>query len=116
MDQSQKQTNKTCPHCKSVNALGAKQCQSCGQPFAAEMNAATAQLTVRWTGSLVAMKPELRRATNLDQLFAHKTKIHIGRAPECDLVLAHPMVSRHHAELERTPDGKLHLTDLGSMN
>src|SRR5262249_46384828 len=39
----------------------------------------------------------------------------IGRAPECDICLAHPTVSRHHAHLERTPDG-LRLADLGSVN
>jgi ABC transport system ATP-binding/permease protein len=52
----------------------------------------------------------------LDQfnLAAHDT-LTIGRAAECDLVLDSPLVSRHHARLERS--GPTHvLTDLGSTN
>jgi DNA-binding response OmpR family regulator len=39
----------------------------------------------------------------------------VGRAPDCDLVLAEARVSRHHAELRREGDG-LWLADLGSTN
>jgi hypothetical protein len=39
----------------------------------------------------------------------------IGRAPECDVVLADPEVSRHHAEVRRA-DGGFVVVDLGSMN
>jgi DNA-binding response OmpR family regulator len=39
----------------------------------------------------------------------------LGRAADCDLVVADPRVSRHHAELRRTGDGFL-LADLGSTN
>ena len=39
----------------------------------------------------------------------------IGRAPDNDLSLQHPGVSRHHLELELGPDG-MTLTDLGSVN
>src|SRR5688500_11147853 len=39
----------------------------------------------------------------------------IGRAPENDLVLDHPSVSRRHAEVRRTPNG-FTITDLGSAN
>ena len=39
----------------------------------------------------------------------------IGRALECDFVLADPSVSRFHARLHREPDGWL-LRDLGSTN
>src|SRR5512143_2009621 len=39
----------------------------------------------------------------------------IGRAAECDLVLDSPLVSRHHARLERTGPAHL-LIDLGSTN
>jgi ABC-type multidrug transport system ATPase subunit/ABC-type multidrug transport system permease subunit len=52
----------------------------------------------------------------LDQfdLAAHDT-LTIGRAAECDLVLDSPLVSRHHARLERS--GSTHLlSDLGSTN
>jgi hypothetical protein len=43
------------------------------------------------------------------------SKFTIGRAPECDFVLADPSVSRFHARLHREPDGWL-LRDLGSTN
>jgi hypothetical protein len=41
--------------------------------------------------------------------------IQIGRAPDCDLILVDPRVSRHHARL-RPREGVLVLTDLGSTN
>ena len=40
----------------------------------------------------------------------------IGRSPTCDLSLAFSEVSRNHAHLFRTPEGKWLLEDLGSMN
>ena len=43
------------------------------------------------------------------------TAIHIGRAPECELVLKDSRVSRRHARLTAR-DGVLVLTDLGSTN
>ena len=43
------------------------------------------------------------------------TTLRIGREPDCDVVLDSPLVSRYHAELQRTPDGVL-LRDLGSAN
>jgi ABC transport system ATP-binding/permease protein len=55
-------------------------------------------------------------SASLDQfdLAAHDT-LTIGRANECDLVLDSPLVSRHHARLERS--GPAHvLIDLGSTN
>ena len=39
----------------------------------------------------------------------------VGRAPDNDLSLQHPAISRRHLELRLTPDG-LMLTDLGSVN
>jgi phage tail-like protein len=39
----------------------------------------------------------------------------VGRGPESGLTLAHPLVSRNHAELRLAPEG-LVLTDLGSSN
>ncbi len=42
--------------------------------------------------------------------------IHIGRAPENDLVLSHVTVSARHARLTRTPDGSVRVEDLGSTN
>lgn len=39
-----------------------------------------------------------------------------GRSEDCDLHLAHPLVSRRHASIERQPDGSFVVTDLGSRN
>jgi FHA domain-containing protein/uncharacterized protein DUF1707 len=39
----------------------------------------------------------------------------VGRAPDCDLVLDHPTVSRYHARLRRDPDGWV-LVDAASTN
>ena len=44
-----------------------------------------------------------------------RSAVTIGRAPDCDCVLADPTVSRHHARLRKGPDGWV-LTDLGSTN
>lgn len=40
----------------------------------------------------------------------------VGRAPECDCVLAHDSVSRRHACIRHTPDGVWTIEDLGSKN
>lgn len=40
----------------------------------------------------------------------------IGRGPDCDIVLPERQISRHHARIERTPDGQYLLYDLGSKN
>ncbi|MCL4289310.1 MAG: FHA domain-containing protein [Thermoleophilia bacterium] len=40
----------------------------------------------------------------------------VGREADCDLALAEEKVSRHHAALERLPDGSYQLRDLGSTN
>ncbi len=40
----------------------------------------------------------------------------VGRAPDCDLVVAYPQVSAHHARLTPQPDGSILVEDLGSTN
>jgi ABC-type multidrug transport system ATPase subunit len=42
--------------------------------------------------------------------------LRIGRAPDNDLVLDDLLVSRHHAELRRSPDGGYEITDLRTQN
>jgi ABC transport system ATP-binding/permease protein len=56
------------------------------------------------------------QATSLEQIdLAAYDSLLIGRAPDCDLTLDSPLVSRHHARLERS--GPTHnLIDLGSTN
>lgn len=46
--------------------------------------------------------------------FARESMV-IGRDPQCDQPLNHPMVSWHHARLSRTPQGTV-VEDLGSLN
>ncbi len=72
--------------------------------------------TVRYSGSPLGLRGEARRTSSLDSLFAKKNVLLIGRSPDCDVCLAHPMVSRHHALLERLADGRLRLSDLESVN
>jgi pSer/pThr/pTyr-binding forkhead associated (FHA) protein len=43
-------------------------------------------------------------------------KVLIGRGDDVDLQLAHPLVSRHHAELSLNEDGSFEVRDLGSRN
>src|SRR5712671_4993976 len=40
----------------------------------------------------------------------------IGRPPDNDIHVSHLGVSKHHAELRRTPAGRYSITDLGSHN
>lgn len=61
---------------------------------------------------LIAYPPEhaaVVRAVDADAV------LRIGRAPDCDLVLDHPSVSRRHAELRRE-HGAWRVRDLGSKN
>jgi hypothetical protein len=44
-----------------------------------------------------------------------KPKVTIGRLPQCDVVVADPGASRHHAQIEQR-DGAYVLSDLGSTN
>ena len=40
----------------------------------------------------------------------------VGRSEECDIRLSHPLVSRHHAEISRGPEGDFLIRDLASRN
>ncbi len=42
--------------------------------------------------------------------------IRIGRAKGCDVRLAHPMVSREHAEISQDKEGRWKIRDLGSTH
>lgn len=55
-------------------------------------------------------------AVNLPRHFSLKARLRIGRAPECDVLLAGSGVSRFHAELCRKDDGRIMLRDLNSVN
>jgi hypothetical protein len=47
---------------------------------------------------------------------AFDERVVIGRAEDCGLRLAHPLVSRRHAEIEPRSDGSFVIRDLGSRN
>lgn len=40
----------------------------------------------------------------------------LGRGADCDIIFPERQISRHHARIERTPDGRYLLYDLGSKN
>jgi ABC-type multidrug transport system ATPase subunit len=107
---------KTCPRCGLENAVESRFCTRCGRALdgAAPIAAGREEATVRWAGEAVRVGG-MRRALPLSVLFAAKDRVVIGRAPESDLCLPHPTISRRHALLERVPEG-LRLTDLGSVN
>lgn len=109
---------KLCSSCQRGNSDDATLCQACGQFFLASgSGGAAANATVRLQGpSPTASRTGLQRSIAVADLFARKSKLRIGRAADCDLILTHPLVSRQHAELTRLPDGRLWLTDLGSVN
>ena len=103
-----------CPNCGRETASDAPVCQHCGKGLTPPALAGAA--TVRYSGPPLGLRGQARRTSSLDSLFAKKLILLIGRSPDCDVCLAHPMVSRHHALLERLPDGRLRLSDLGSVN
>ncbi|MDC0708322.1 FHA domain-containing protein [Stigmatella sp. ncwal1] len=62
--------------------------------------------------------PVLRGLTGpwANKTFALKGKLLIGRSPPATVLLEDDSISRKHAEVERTPQGKVMLRDLGSAN
>jgi ABC-type multidrug transport system ATPase subunit len=103
---------KNCPACQTANAETNRFCQQCGRPLDA---APDAEATVRWTGQRLSAEETLRPSVAVEALFAGKVKLVVGRAPDCDVCLPHPMVSRYHALVERL-DGGLRIRDLASVN
>src|SRR5262245_12184169 len=102
---------KTCPHCQAANDDAYRFCQQCGKALAARP---AGDSTVLLSATQLARGPH-QQSFDVGALFKDKTRLVIGRAPDCDIKLAHPSVSRYHARLEREPDG-LYLTDLSSVN
>jgi ABC-type multidrug transport system ATPase subunit len=106
---------KTCARCQSANAAANRFCQHCGLPLDLQTPApAAAGQTVRWSSGRPPVAPP-RRFVPVAMLFGTRDRLVIGRAPDCDVCLPHPTISRYHALLERGPDG-LRLSDLGSVN
>src|SRR5580765_7813915 len=107
-----------CPHCGRDTTAGAANCSHCGQAVPPRSTAPSrpGDTTVRYAGPPLSTLGQVRRSTPLDTLFANKNILMIGRSADCDVCLPHAMISRHHALLERSADGRLRLTDLDSVN
>ncbi len=121
----------TCPHCGAARAEEHLLCPRCGRGFTAQPypdldRVAHAETTVQWTGGLprpfcklpvdvFTSRGKPHRAVAVDELFAFKKKLVLGRSNACDICLPHPSVSRMHALLEKLPTG-LVLRDLDSIN
>ena len=103
---------KTCTQCQTVNADSSKFCQQCGRTLEA---APPSDATVQWKGGALPSARAPRRVIAVADMFGDKTRLVIGRAPDCDICLPHPMISRYHALLEHVPEG-LRLRDLASVN
>jgi ABC-type multidrug transport system ATPase subunit len=73
------------------------------------------EATVLWKGRPLPGPLPPRHQISVGDLFGAKNRLVVGRAPDCDICLPHPMISRYHALLERRPEG-LRLRDLASVN
>ncbi len=121
-----------CHNCGHRNPSGVNFCSSCGTALASEPSDATVTLqpvddhgeiadedpgvtlvdVPRGPGVLVVRRgPNIGARYLLDQQLTRA-----GRHPESDIFLDDITVSRRHAELERTEEGKVKIRDDGSLN
>jgi ABC-type multidrug transport system ATPase subunit len=107
---------KPCPVCFAANEDEHKFCRQCGAPLPDAAQPGTPDnATVQWSGRPLPVPRPLQQAASVAELFGVKDRLVIGRAPDCDIVLPHPTVSRYHALVERRAEG-LWLRDLASRN
>jgi len=79
---------------------------------AGEDDAVTLVEVPRGTGALV-----VKRGPNVGARYLLEHEVtRAGRHPESDIFLDDITVSRRHAEIERQEDGKVVITDVGSLN
>ena len=105
------QAEKACPRCGASNSADKAFCTACGAPLPAARPAPIpAQGPVSSDGELVVVE-----GPRAGQRLPLGDGLRIGRAGDNDLVLAVSMVSRYHAEVQRTAAGYAVL-DLGSSN
>jgi ABC-type multidrug transport system ATPase subunit len=118
-----------CFHCNAQNKPTAKFCARCGKPLQVapsptvprqpaippggaprtQVFAATAKLVIRLPGQAAPVEVGLSRGGVAPPMLT------LGRAPNNDIVVAHPFVSAHHARLERV-GARYRIVDLGSTN
>lgn len=69
----------------------------------------------RYLGKSLIFRSGLEPQLKLENIDLSKEHLVIGRDPGCDVVIAHPVVSKRHAEIVRQ-NGKSLIVDLGSVN
>jgi ABC-type multidrug transport system ATPase subunit len=105
---------KTCVRCQTANDDANRFCQQCGRPLDLPPPPEPGGATVQWSGGALPVRAP-RQFVSITSLFGQRDRLVIGRAPDCDVCLPHPSVSRYHAILERRA-AELRLRDLGSVN
>ena len=107
--------------CGALNRSGDEQCHACGRPLPepteaepaeAEAEAEPAAPATYETKSVLGW---LCCAPLAPVPLGPKPKVIIGRSSECDLVLRHPSVSRHHCTVT-VREGGMSMLDEGSSN
>ena len=69
----------------------------------------------RYSGKSLIFRSGLEPQLKMENIDLGKDHLVIGRDPSCDVVIAHPIVSKKHAEIIKQ-NGKTLLVDLGSVN
>jgi len=69
----------------------------------------------RYAGKSLIFRTGLEPQLKLENIDLAKDHLVIGRDPSCDVVIAHPIVSKRHAEIVKQ-NGKILIVDLGSVN
>jgi ABC-type multidrug transport system ATPase subunit/pSer/pThr/pTyr-binding forkhead associated (FHA) protein len=69
----------------------------------------------RYAGKSLIFRTGLEPQLRLEHIELTKDHLVIGRDPSCDVVIAHPIVSKRHAEIVKQ-NGKILMVDLGSVN
>lgn len=110
---------------KDISANGTTTTENVSLPSNVEIPFTQAELILVLPGNYkLSISNEAGSKNQADQNGKHSTireslklkkAITIGRAPECEIILDEPMISRKHALIEAA-DGRYYITDLGSMN
>ena len=69
----------------------------------------------RYAGKSLIFRSGLEPQLKMENIDLDKDHMVIGRDPSCDVVIAHPVVSKKHAEIIKQ-NGKSLIVDLGSVN